>query len=280
METEERRKPLNVQNKKICAIHALIRSKKWKKLRKLLDWIDKQSWRTSPKIPISKDFLCIRAGHIGEVEENALHLACSNGAPLDIIERLCTICPYLASEVGPIHKRTALHCAVSSIFPNIDIVDFLLNVNPHAASAKDSNNRSPLHEACDRKEFNSKLEDVDYFMVGLRNTLLNKEIACIISALCAVSSSSVNEEDNFGMTPIEYAIDSELSVNALKHLWQGSCRNWNARLRRKECFIKIQPSFCATVANLSGEQSNTYAISGFSHIEENKQCRRTNFYLN
>jgi len=256
---------------------SIIRSKQWNKVRNLLDWIEKQCWLTSPSIPLSRNLLCIRAGLIGEHEENALHLACSNEAPFDIIQQLCTLFPCLAFEVGHIHKRTALHSAVSCASPNIQIVDHLLSVNPLAASAKDSNNRSPLHEACRRIEFTADSEHCDLFVIGLR-TIFKEEITSIIGALCRVCPSSVNEEDNFGMSPIEYAIESELSENAIKHLWRGSSLNWKARENTQEYLHTKKAAQYKVIRDLKFKDSKHF-IHDSSQNVKHKNYRRMNIQL-
>lgn len=84
-----------------------------------------------------------------------LHIACENGAPIQIIKLLLTAHPPAAQIVGGHHERLPLHCLLASYIitnnnttPSESIVAALIEAYPGACRAVDKYGNLPIHLAC------------------------------------------------------------------------------------------------------------------------------------
>jgi ankyrin repeat protein len=97
-------------------------------------------------------------GEKGTWDRMGLHYACSNGAPLDVVDAFLATFPNAARL--PCRWRAGgwlpLHCACVTQAP-LGVVMLLLNAFPEAARLEDDDGRLPLHRAC---EFRSQPECV------------------------------------------------------------------------------------------------------------------------
>uniref|UniRef100_A0A7S4JRL5 Uncharacterized protein n=1 Tax=Odontella aurita TaxID=265563 RepID=A0A7S4JRL5_9STRA len=97
-----------------------------------------------------------------EDDENVLHKACSNSAPVEVVRAICEICPDLAVETDP-QSRSALHLACANVSsPSFtaaaageeqhpaEVIRYLLLFNGGSAFERDEEGMLPLHLACRR----------------------------------------------------------------------------------------------------------------------------------
>jgi ankyrin repeat protein len=192
------------------------------------------------------NILCLSGGLIQETEENCLHLACRFNAPFSIIERLCAISPELVSECSSQQKATPLHVAVSNKTVSIEVVNFLLSQNVNMSSVKDVNMCTPLHLICRITECGRNLDPYEDSFITYPALACQEEVSLVIKALCEVYPWYINDEDNFGITPIEYAIESKLEYSLIKYMWTISSIQWK---RQQECTKKVKRAFSHSYSN-------------------------------
>ena len=123
---------------------------------------------------------------VGEWKRTALHYACSNQAPPDVIRALVTT----SNQGGITCKSTwrsgswlPLHCAAACDLP-VDSTEILLEKYPKAANLLDDSGRTPLHLAC-------------RYQSGVQ----------LVQLLLRVHEHGARETDDRGRLPIHLALE-------------------------------------------------------------------------
>ncbi len=231
----------------------LIRRKQWRKVARLLKIIEtKMGQRYDPQ---RSNILCLSGGLIQETEENCLHLACRFNAPFSLIQRLCAISPDLVSECSSEQKATPLHVAVSNKSVSIEVVNFLVSQDANMSSVKDVNMCTPLHLICRLTDCGRNIDPYDDPFVTYPALACQEEVSLVIKALCEVYPWYINDEDCFGMTPIEYAIEANLEYSLIKYMWALSSSQWK---NQQECAKKVKRAFCESYDNQSEIQHEDF----------------------
>lgn len=205
--------------------------------------------------PQRTNILCLSGGLIQETEENCLHLACRFKAPFSIIQRLCAISPDLVSECSSEQKATPLHVAVSNKSVSIEVVNFLVSQNVNMSSVKDVNLCTPLHLICRLTDCGRNIDPYDDPFITYPSLACQEEVSLVIKALCEIYPWYINDEDSFGMTPIEYAIESNLEYSLMKYMWAKSSSQWK---KQQECAKKVKLAFCESYGNQSEIQHEDF----------------------
>ena len=105
-----------------------------------------KDWETA----VDLIYACPKIAKIrGEWNRYALHYACSNQAPIFVVEALLDAYPKAARKRCTWRNGgwLPLHCS-AACNANEDVIDLLLTSNPDTATAKDDDDRLPLHLAC------------------------------------------------------------------------------------------------------------------------------------
>lgn len=132
-----------------------------------------------------------------------LHYACQFRPPLDVIKILYHAHPQVIFEKD-CKGRYALHIACKhGCSP--DVVSYLLHKNPDAAGEADIKDRTPLLLA-----FKSYI-----FECQLPWRMANKSLAEVTKALTRAAPSVINQEDNSGLTALEYGLEEEFDMSTM-----------------------------------------------------------------
>ena len=116
------------------------------------------------------------------------------------------------------------------------------------SSVKDVNMCTPLHLICRLTECGRNLDPYEDSFVTYPALACQEEVSLVIKALCEVYPWYINDEDDFGMTPIEYAIESKLEYSLIKYMWTISSIQWK---RHQECTKKVKRAFSHSHSNQS-----------------------------
>lgn len=127
---------------------------------------------------------------------SCLHAVCAKKPPLTVVKALVQASEAQVLVKGDNHGRTPLAIAISSN-ASLDIIEFLLDTEPRAASVQDHLDRLPLHLAC---------IGYDYGQLEL------------VRLLIAVNSQACRHESRNGRTPLHLAIEGGASVHVIQLL--------------------------------------------------------------
>jgi len=168
--------------------------------------------------------------------ENVLHDMCRYNPPLDVIETLLMSlrhrrgCTSGKDEMG----RTPLHVA-AACGASPDIIDALARADPRPASIGDVDGRTPLHIAVMYLAYSGRLDDYAPeeielalpYVPSVRQEESFDEEACerfatTISILKEVMMAhpgkvDFKDEDNTGFSPLDYAIDGNITDGNVLH---------------------------------------------------------------
>ena len=160
--------------------------------------------------------------------QNFLIFACKFNPPFDTVEFLVKLNPQTVYEKDS-KGRYALHTAC--IYGcDYEIIQFLLKSNPDALREIDIDCRSPYLLACRSYVKNSKWSSASKDL--LKVLKLFDKSNTIIHAL----------EDKHGVTPLEYAIREELSMNVISYIQQIIGYRRNEVQRNNDILSKIEIS--------------------------------------
>ncbi len=116
---------------------------------------------------------------------------------------------------------------------------------PEASSLKDCKGKTPLHLLFSSPNIGSSncprlAEESQQPQPGQTKVLLwepkkstTTSTIQIIQSLIKAAPQSVNEEDDYGIDPLEYAINSNASINVIQTLQRASVVAWNEMDRHK-----------------------------------------------
>jgi hypothetical protein len=226
-------------------ILSFIESEDWEGLRKdleasLYDYYSSELVASALLLGQSQQ---LRDGEVLVGGRNALHVACSLGAPISIIRTIRQMCPPCMEGVDE-NGCTPLHVAAES-GASPQVIDCLLYWYPEASSLKDCRGKTPLHLLFSSPNIESSncprlAEESQQPQPGQTKVLLwepkkstTTSTIQIIQSLIKAAPQSVNEEDDCGLNPLEYAINSNASINVIRTLQRASVVAWNEMDRHK-----------------------------------------------
>ena len=173
-----------------------------------------------------------------------LHLACRSHPPLDIVKKLVSInpsCLKCADHAGraPVHVAAAWGA-------NSAVVAYLVQLYPDACRLKDFDGRTPMHlhcalcsapNTCDEPSE----QEFPFDTCSKRKQLQQGPIIKVISVLHAACPTAINEEDEDGMNPLQYAIllsgDGDRARELVITMQKMSVNAW--RLDKKWQLLRI-----------------------------------------
>uniref|UniRef100_A0A7R9VUA4 Uncharacterized protein n=1 Tax=Pseudictyota dubia TaxID=2749911 RepID=A0A7R9VUA4_9STRA len=188
-------------------ILALTQKKKWDKLMDHLDTPEGEEDAIAYSIERSA------------LEWNILHTLCWSGAPVNLIKRFTGLCPNLVSEVD-LMGRTPLHISLCDVL-DACVAKYLLTKNPYLATVRDKRGKTPLMYACDNA---GRTNDASVSKVQLD----------LIRTLLETNPSTVLEEDNDGVSPIESAICNGATADIVGALQTYAIHTAKKQQRKKQ----------------------------------------------
>ena len=174
----------------------LIYSENWEKLRRILK-----------KPSVFRRFSSSKRSKIhSTTQDNLLHIACKFNPPIDIVKYLIKSTPLAPHEMDckgryPLHIACEYGC-------EFEIVQLLTTSNPDAAKKIDINCRSPYLLACKSYVKNSKWSSA------------TKDLLKVLKKLDEIDTKMHALEDIDDMTPLEYAVEAELSMRIVTYIQQ------------------------------------------------------------
>mmetsp|Transcript_18638 Transcript_18638/g.25677 ORF Transcript_18638/g.25677 Transcript_18638/m.25677 type:complete len:273 (-) Transcript_18638:258-1076(-) len=205
--------------RKIEGVPQLIKKRKWRRLRQLLNSSDDHSDVLSPFPEYGNG-------------QNPLHALCRENPPIDLVKKFIEASPLSPIEVDD-QKQTPLHMAAYSL-ASADVIELLSTLYPDTASTKDVDGKTPLMLACDKSQVNPNIVD-NIIWAELDSSIWSPES---IKALIKASPRTVADEDDSGQSALEYAISSEAPpciIRVLQHACSVECLRKRAETRRKAC---------------------------------------------
>jgi len=171
-------------------------------------WDYVREWLKEHSIEETKEAVELK----GEFDTTALHVACRNHPPLDVVELMLMATPdmiFWADSFGwlPLHYA----CANGT---EIEIVNLLLNTYPDSKLTTDKRGRTPLHFALGNVE--------------------NPPTPSLVKLLAGKTGESAKWPDENAMLPIHYACAYGATVDVLKVLicaWEESMTRTDAKGR-------------------------------------------------
>ena len=188
----------------------LIYSENWEKLRRILKKPSVFRWFSSSEC--SK----IRS----TTEGNLLHIISEFNPPIDIVKYLIKSNPLAPHEMDckgryPLHVACEYGC-------EFEIMQLLMTSNPDAAKKIDINCRSPYLLACRSYVKNSKW------------SCATKDLLKVLKMLDDIDTKMHALEDIDNMTPLEYAVEAELSMRVITYIQKISEKRSNDVKQRDE----------------------------------------------
>ena len=157
-----------------------------------------------------------------ENNESLLHQVCRHQPPLSLIRYMIeknSKLLYTTNSFG----HSPLHVSIQNA-TSPEIIDFLCSSSPDMAGMKDHMEKTPLHIACDcyskRRSQNKSKRDFRSNKKSLRK---------IIETLIEYSPTTVNSEDIYGLTAIEYALNANTDIKTLQMIQRSSEKEWKRR---------------------------------------------------
>lgn len=147
--------------------------------------------------------------------ETLLHLALKCQPPMDIILELLGGFPEAVSlpdSMGRLPLHVAVKYGASSA-----VIRHLLIRNENAAGKQEATGKTPLHLAC--KTFAMAYNPND-------TKTMEQSFGEIVRMLGDAAPAAVNMEDDQGMSPLEYALDSDCPYPVYRILQKQSQKSW------------------------------------------------------
>ena len=177
-----------------------------------------------------------------------LHILYASNPPLDIVTDLLGLCGSRVTEIDST-GRTPLHMATAS-GASLDVVEPLISMYPAAAGIPDNRGETPLMLASAHGKGADK---------------------SLIKALIRASPHTVVDEDDEGLSALEYALLSEVPREIFRML-QKSCAKERKRrdekakkARAREASLRLTAEAQQAAANLAAQQT-TDAITELAAI--------------
>jgi ankyrin repeat protein len=171
--------------------------------------------------------------------------------------------------------HTPLHVAVECN-ASPQAIDCLLYWYPEASSLKDCRGKTPLHLLfCSPNSENAQCaglaEESQQAQPGQTKTLRldpkqsnTAHTIQIIQSLIRAAPQSVNEEDDFGLNPLEYAINCGSSMSVIRALQRASVVAWNEMDRNKANQEVLKKRLQAAVTQT--EQASRIILSSTAQV--------------
>lgn len=182
----------------------------------LLDVIDNQDWNTFSTVALAnpRAFRTISRKIAACPELNGmtlLHAVVRYNPPLEMVAEMMQLCPELVYAKDCL-ERTPLHVAAGS-GASASLVKLLAKSCPEGCNAQDEDGRTPLHLACDSSC--ELFEDSAALPRGPPSY-------DVVRTLLSQSLHSVIIEDEDEMSPLEYAIVSDASIQVVSLLQKAA----------------------------------------------------------
>ena len=191
----------------------LIYSENWEKLRRILK-----------KSSLFRRFSCSKhSKSCLSTKKNSstlLHIACKFNPPLDIVKSLIKSNPLAPHEMD-CKERYPLHIACE-YGCEFEVIQLLTTSNPNAVKKIDIDCRSPYLLACRSYVKNSKWSSA------------TKDLLKVLKKLDEIDTVMYALEDIDDMTPLEYAVEAELSMRVITYIQQITEDRSNKVKRRNE----------------------------------------------
>ena len=177
-----------------------------------------------------------------------LHILYASNPPLDIVTDLLGLCGSRVTEIDST-GRTPLHMATASGAP-LEVVEPLISMYPSAAGIPDNRGETPLMLASAHGKGADK---------------------SLVKALIRASPHTVIDEDDEGLSALEYALLSEVPRDIFRML-QKSCAKERKRrdekakkARAREASLRLTAEAQQAATNLAAQQT-TDAITELAAI--------------
>jgi hypothetical protein len=157
-----------------------------------------------------------------------LHAVARYDPPLTIVAKMIEICPELLYAMDSL-GRTPLHIA-AGLGASPALIKLIALACPAACDAQDEDGKTPLHLACDIYCELFVEDDTNRNKTSRRTPNHDS-----IRALLSESLGAATIEDLDEMSPLEYAIVSDASLQTVKMLQRASaevCRSGRDRIVR------------------------------------------------
>lgn len=160
---------------------------------------------------------------LGSIDLNPMevvHFACRFNPPRTIIRHLASLYPEgscYPDKMG----RLPLHYAVKW-GASYRLIDYLVEKDRSAASAKDENGKTPLHLLCEN--YSSSVDTNKTDDLSPEDNMVQA-----LKTLIKAAPDAVNIEDNDGTTVVEYAIASDSPYDAVRRIQKASEVDWKER---------------------------------------------------
>jgi ankyrin repeat protein len=145
-----------------------------------------------------------------------LHAVARYDPPLTIVAKMIEICPELPSAVDCL-DRTPLHIAAGQ-GASPALIKLIALACPAACDAQDEDGKTPLHLACDSSCELFVEDDANNNKPTSRRTPNHDSIRALLSE----SLHAATIEDLDEMSPLEYAIVSNASIQTVKMLQRAA----------------------------------------------------------
>ena len=195
-----------------------------------------------------------------------LHLACKTNSSSQVIDFL--IEKYtVALQIQNSHYHTPLHLACSNKYSSVDTIRKLITMYPKATKSGDINGELPIHLECCKEEI--VLENLKALLNANPNSIWAENIYGITPSY----NCNSNDENKFHHL-IKQCIVQGLSVNLIKLLsknFMSTAGSWcdedGNSLLHHECMktrMDISPDIITFLVTLAPENCNLYNNDGFS----------------
>jgi len=154
--------------------------------------------------------------------QNALHVVCRYHPPVRVLSAIVSTCPSCTKGVDN-NGYTPLHTAVSC-GASLKVINRLIRWYPEAAAVKENRGRFPLHLCC-RKGIDFEVCcDTSSDESSLDGRFLEREphICEIIASIAYAAPHVITEEDEDGLSALEYAIQNGLEYRVVRKLQKFS----------------------------------------------------------
>lgn len=177
-------------------ISELIQKRKWKKVLQLLKSNSMANTRICHKFDCKY--------HV----QSPLLLACKNNPPVKIVDLFLKKDPYAVFS-HDCDERLPLHLACQ-YGASPEVIKKLVRMNKKAVIVKDKFGMLPIHLACRFYGSNKS---------GYKTQIIyEKHLMQVLSILLKTKADTVLEEDSYGISPIEHALESDLSMYIVRAL--------------------------------------------------------------
>jgi len=208
------------------------------------------------------------------VSENILHDVCRCRPPLDVLETLLKVARRESTSCTDDLGRTPLHLA-ADCGASYEVIDALVRADPCPASMADVDRRSPLHLAVkflacngcnsadtprNHKGQNSSKNTTQERTILIPQEALERTYQSVLILKDAMLTSpgriSFKDEDETGYSPLDYAIDGNITM---VELIQSLSRRKEPRIGRRRSSLQRR--------GLSSRSSSVSSISDDQDIE-------------